>query len=157
MNLLIFLLTLSFQSTLVTDSSDWESKADTVLKYAKDQIGTTYKWGTCKPGESFDCSGFTRYAYSKIGVECPRSSTGLANVGENVSLENCRKGDLLLFRGTDPNDSSVGHVGIVVSNVGSKIEFIHCSSSKRHYGVVVTEYFGSGYPNRFIGVKRLFS
>ena len=142
--------------SIAQDSLTWESKADTVITYAKSQLGATYKWGTCKPGECFDCSGLTYYAYKQIGVVCPRSSSGLSNVGSEVPLESCRKGDLLLFRGTNPNDKSVGHVGIVVENRGDELDFIHCSSSSKHFGVVVTEYYGSGYPKRFIKVKRLF-
>ena len=137
--------------------ADWESKADTVLKYAMDELGTSYKWGTCKPGECFDCSGFTYYVYNKIGVFCPRTSDGLAKAGTAVSLDECRKGDLMLFRGTNPKDHSVGHVGIVYKKTSDVLEFVHCSSSSKHFGVVITDYHSSGYPKRFIGVKRLIN
>ncbi len=138
------------------DSLSWESKADTVIKYAKSQIGVTYKWGACSPGKCFDCSGFTNYAYKHVGVTCLRSSSGLSNCGKDVTLKDARKGDMILFRGTNPSDKRVGHVGIILENEENSLKFIHCSSSQRHYGVVITDYYQSGYPKRFVKVKRVF-
>jgi len=152
--IVIFLLAFCISNTHA-QSENWEIRADSVVSAAKSQLGASYKWATCTPGKCFDCSGLTYYAYKKIGIFCPRSSSGLSNVGSLVDLTSCRKGDLLLFRGTNPADKSVGHVGIVISNKEGKLDFIHCSSSKRHFGVVITEYYGSGYPKRFIKVKRL--
>lgn len=154
--LFIFSFILAFNSLAQSDTLSWEAKADTVVKYAKSQLGATYKWGTCTPGKCFDCSGLTLYAYKQVGIFCPRSSSGLSNVGDEVALDSCRKGDLILFRGTNPNDKSVGHVGIILENNEEGIKFIHCSSSSRHFGVVITDYYDSGYPKRFIKVKRLF-
>jgi hypothetical protein len=36
------------------------------------------------------------------------------------------------------------------------LKFIHCSSSKKHFGVVITDYYDSNYPKRFIEARRLF-
>lgn len=139
-----------------TDSLAWEAKADTVLKYAYSQLGVTYKYATCAPGTSFDCSGFTYFAYQHIGVKVNRSSSGLAAMGYDVPLEKCRKGDMILFTGTKAGDKSVGHVGIITKNEGGVLEFIHASSSSAHYGVVVTNYYNSPYTKRFVCVKRVF-
>jgi len=153
-----FLLSLSLigPSTGLNDTLSWEAKADTVLHYAFSQLGVTYKYATCAPGTSFDCSGFTYFAYDKIGVRVNRSSSGLAAMGYTVPIEQCRKGDMILFTGTRAGDTSVGHVGIITKNEGGKIEFIHASSSTAHYGVVVTDYYNSAYPKRFVCVKRVF-
>jgi cell wall-associated NlpC family hydrolase len=147
---------LAFAAPANPDSLQWEAKADTVLKYAYSQLGTTYKWGTCSPGQCFDCSGFTYYAYQHIGVKVQRSSSGLASMGYDVPLEQCRKGDMILFTGTSPGDKTVGHVGIITKNENGTIQFIHASSSQAHYGVVVTDYYSSAYPKRFVTVKRVF-
>jgi cell wall-associated NlpC family hydrolase len=153
---MIFSAAMVFSSPGVNDTLSWEAKADTVLHYAFSQLGVTYKFATCAPGTSFDCSGFTYFAYEKIGVKVNRSSSGLAAMGYTVSLEQCRKGDMILFTGTRAGDTSVGHVGIITKNEDGKIEFIHASSSTAHYGVVVTDYYNSAYPKRFVCVKRVF-
>ena len=156
MRLLILILSFHFIGKIkAQDSTLVMTKGDSVVYWAKTQLGATYKWGTCSPGKSFDCSGLTSYAYNKVGLKGSRSSSGLAKLGKETNLENAKPGDLLLFRGTNPKDWSVGHVGIVVSNENGKLDFIHCSSSKRHFGVVITEYYNSGYPKRFIGVRNL--
>lgn len=146
---------LHFTSPGVTDTLSWEAKADTVLKYAYSQLGVTYKYGTCAPGQSFDCSGFAYYAYAKVGVKVLRSSSGLATMGFDIPLDSCRKGDMILFTGTNANDRSVGHVGIVTSNQNGVVKFIHASSG-RNYGVIESEYTGSYYVPRFVCVKRVF-
>ncbi|MGB0914684.1 MAG: C40 family peptidase [Crocinitomicaceae bacterium] len=131
------------------------SKSDSIVLLAKEQLGTPYKWATSNPGQSFDCSGFTSYVYSTVGLNHSRSSRAYGNLGESVSLENCKKGDCILFTGTAAGSTSIGHVGIVVSNDENGIQFIHCSSSKKHFGVVLTDYYNSGYPKRFHSVRRL--
>jgi cell wall-associated NlpC family hydrolase len=60
--------------------------------------GTPYKWGA-KSGDSLDCSGFTKVAYSKVGVKLPDGSFNQA-AGEQP-LEDVRDltaGDLLFYR-----------------------------------------------------------
>ncbi len=153
---------LLFCSSLLTfnphpnDSLTWEAKADTVLKYAYSQVGVPYQWAACAPGKCFDCSGFTMYCYNQVGVRTLRSSSGLASMGYEVPLEACRKGDMILFTGTSPGSKAVGHVGIITKNQNGVIKFIHASSSSAHYGVVETDYYNSGYPKRFVAVKRVF-
>lgn len=157
--ILLFVCSISlsgFSQETSGDTLSWEQKADTVIHYAKAQLGVTYKWAACSPGKCFDCSGFTNYAYKHVGVSCLRSSSGLANCGFEIPLDSARKGDMILFTGTNPNDKSVGHVGIILENSTDKLTFIHCSSSKKHFGVVITDYYSSGYPKRYAGVRRHF-
>ncbi len=132
------------------------SKVGTLVEHALDQLGTPYKWGTSNPFVSFDCSGFASYVYGTINVDAPRSSSAYALVGDEVTLEQARKGDCMVFTGTEEGSTTPGHVGIIVSNDEKGIHFIHCSSSKKHFGVVLTHYESSGYPKRFHSVRRLF-
>ena len=152
---LILILALLFSSIGFTQKG-WEPIADSVVSAATSQLGTPYKWGTSNPNVSFDCSGFTAYAYGSANVDNSRSSKAYATLGEQVLLAECRKGDCILFSGTSPGSKTPGHVGIVVSNTADGIQFIHCSSSKNHYGVVITDYYSSNYPKRFLQVRRLF-
>jgi cell wall-associated NlpC family hydrolase len=149
----LLVVNLYAQNNKVVES--WERKADSVVTFAKSQLGATYVWGTCKPGVSFDCSGLTYYAYNKAGVKSSRGASTYRKLGQNVPIKESRKGDCILFTGTRPGDKSVGHVGLIVKNEGDKLYFIHCSSSTRHYGVVITEYYASNYPKRFIEIRRM--
>ena len=133
-----------------------EEKVDTLLFCSFEQLGTTYIWGTSDPFVSFDCSGFASYAYSTIDVSAPRSSSGYADSGVEVPLSEAIPGDCMVFTGTETGSTTPGHVGIIVSVDEGGIHFIHCSSSKKHFGVVLTHYETSGYPKRFHSVRRLF-
>jgi cell wall-associated NlpC family hydrolase len=133
-----------------------EPTADSIVDIAKAQLGVTYKYATSNPGVSFDCSGFTAYVYGSLNITDCRSSKSYATIGEKIELSEVRKGDCLVFSGTAPGSTTAGHVGIVIENNENGIQFIHCSSSKSHYGVVITHYESSGYPQRFLQARRLF-
>lgn len=131
-------------------------RVDTVIKRAYSVMGTPYKWAGATPQSGFDCSGFVYWCFKPTGIAIPRSSKGLYDLGTPVDVEEAQRGDVILFRGTDPKDKSVGHVGIVVSKKGEPLKFVHSSSSKQHWGVVETEYGGSYYIKRFVGIRRVF-
>ena len=135
--------------------TNWEMRADSIVDIATDQLGVGYKYATSNPDNSFDCSGFVSYVYDSVGLPNSRSSKEYQQLGTNISLDECRKGDCILFTGTNAKKRVVGHVGIVVSAQEGELVFIHCSSSKKHFGVVQTEYYTSGYPSRFMGARRM--
>jgi len=95
------------------------------------------------------------YVYNHFDLEVPRSSADYAKVGMKIRMDAYRKGDIILFTGTNYDHSVVGHVGIIISNQDEPLQFIHSSSSKRHWGVTITDYQNSGYPERLIGIRRL--
>jgi lipoprotein Spr len=130
---------------------------DSIVEFAKSFLGTPYKYASASPKAGFDCSGFTYFVFAHYGFTVPRSAKDYANFGTVVSIAECRKGDIILFRGTHPGDKQVGHVGIVISNKGEPLQFIHSSSSDNHYGVVITDYFNSAYPARFIKIIRVIN
>jgi len=130
---------------------------DSLLTLAKAQLGTPYKYGTSRPGVSFDCSGFTSYVYGSFGITNCRVSNAYSNLGLPIELTAAQPGDCILFSGTSPSSKTVGHVGIVVQNDADGLKFIHCSSSKSHCGVVITDYYNSAYPRRFLGIRRLYN
>lgn len=152
----ILLFLLCFFGISAVCQENWERKADSIVKNALEQIGVPYKWGTSNPDVSFDCSGFTSYIYNASNVACSRSSKAYSRLGTPIPLEECRKGDCIVFSGTSPGSRTPGHVGIIISRTEQELKFIHCSSSKKHFGVVVTDYYSSGYPKRFLQVRRLF-
>lgn len=150
---LIVLILLSFQASA---QEIWEQRADSLITVAESQLGVPYVWATSNPNKSFDCSGFTSYVYGSFDITKCRSSKGYGLLGDKIDLLNARKGDCILFAGTTPGSKTIGHIGIVIQNDENGLKFIHCSSSKRHFGVVVTDYYSSGYPKRFLEVRRLF-
>jgi murein DD-endopeptidase / murein LD-carboxypeptidase len=138
--------------TPVQDTTYVVSLRDSVVDYAKTFLGKPYKYACASPATGFDCSGFTWFVFNHFNVVVPRSSKDYATLGTRVTLETCRKGDIMLFTGTNPKERRVGHVGIVISNAGEPVQFIHASSSASHPGVVITDYASSHYPERFMGV-----
>jgi cell wall-associated NlpC family hydrolase len=81
-----------------------------VVNIALSKLGSPYQWAASGPN-SFDCSGFTLWVYSRVGVSLPHSSRAQINSGQRVSRDNLEPGDLVFFgRGT------IHHVGIYVGN-----------------------------------------
>ena len=66
----------------VTESEDTSavvSKGEEVVDYAKTLLGKAYVYGGVGPN-SFDCSGFTQYIYSKFGVNLLHSAAAQSNI-----------------------------------------------------------------------------
>ncbi len=150
----LFLLFVSVTSFGFSQATE-DSLSGELIEIAKEQLGVPYKYATSDPGVSFDCSGFTHYVYSSLDLPSSRSSKDYGSFGEQVDLKTCVPGDCIIFSGTAKGSRTIGHIGIVVTNDESGLKFIHCSSSKKHFGVVITDYYESNYPKRFLQVRRL--
>jgi cell wall-associated NlpC family hydrolase len=124
---------------------------DSIVTYAQDFLGIPYKWGGTSPS-GFDCTGFVYHVFKKFGIKVSRASSGYENAGEKVDFEKSKAGDIMLFTGTDASIRKVGHAGIVLNNEDGMIDFIHSSSSKKHFGVTITRYNASGYEKRFLRI-----
>ncbi|MBC7915073.1 MAG: NlpC/P60 family protein, partial [Pyrinomonadaceae bacterium] len=72
-----------------------------------------------------------------------------------ISLRESKPGDLILFTGTDSTVRKIGHMGIIASNNGSEIEFIHSTSGKA-LGVTTTP-LNKYYQGRFVKALRIFA
>lgn len=79
-----------------------------VVSIALSKLGSPYRWAAAGPN-AFDCSGFTMWCYAQIGIALPHSSRAQINVGERVSRENLKPGDLVFF-----GRSTIHHVGIYI-------------------------------------------
>ncbi|RXT15280.1 C40 family peptidase [Ammoniphilus sp. CFH 90114] len=107
-------------------------------------IGTPYRAGGSDLN-GFDCSGFTSYVMSQLGVKLPRISEEQFSVGTLVERENWKVGDLLFF--DSYSSGKISHVGIYIGNnkmAHSAVKSVEISD--------VTWYLNN-YP--FYGAKRV--
>ncbi|OAB43604.1 C40 family peptidase [Paenibacillus glacialis] len=136
-------LSIALALTIGTGSVFADSKMDSVIDRT---IGVTYKTGGTTTN-GFDCSGFTRYVFLKLGMTLPHQSTAQYKMGTAVSKSQMRPGDLVFF---NTFGKGVSHVGIFVGSG----KFAHASSSR---GVIVSSLSESYYAKRYIGAKRVMS
>ena len=139
------------EDTIITDTLKSVSKRDSIVAFARTLLNVPYKPAGCSK-DGFDCSGFVYFVYDHFGITLPRSSAMMYRSGSEADTSGICKGDLILFKGADVKDPAVGHVGIIVSEEGQPVEFIHATSGKK-YKVVLTKLSESNYKERYIGVK----
>ena len=125
-----------------------------IVNYANSLLGTPYKEAG-RDSTGFDCSGFVYYVFRKYNIEVPHSSRHLAKLGIDVAPDKAKPGDLVLFRGTNPISTEVGHVGIVITSPGEPIKFIHASSAESSPYVKYDSLAKANYNRRFIKIKRV--
>ncbi|MEO8568103.1 MAG: C40 family peptidase [Ginsengibacter sp.] len=128
--------------------------AEKVVDFAKTLVGTRYKYGSAIKENGFDCSGFVTYVFNHFNISVPRVSKDFTNAGTPVPLDKTKKGDLILFTGTDTTGWVVGHMGFITENDNGRIKFIHSSSGKS-IGVIISE-MSKYYATRFVKAIRVF-
>ncbi|MCU1673923.1 MAG: hypothetical protein JWN77_2036 [Frankiales bacterium] len=83
---------------------DVENFGERVLAEARRHNGKPYRYGAVGPS-AFDCSGFTRYVFGRLGKSLPHNASAQRSSVQAVSRANARPGDLVFMDGN-------GHVGI---------------------------------------------
>jgi len=141
----------SISATII---STGKTKPAELIAFAKSLIGTPYHYGSSIPQQGLDCSGFVTYVFTHFGITVPRSSVDFTNVQREIDIKDAQPGDLILFTGTDSTIRTVGHMGIIVSNVNNDIAFIHSTSGKA-YGVTET-ILKPHYLGRYVKTIRIF-
>ncbi len=140
------------KSKSIKHSDSKESiQRDKIVNYAKKQLGIKYVYGGMSR-KGFDCSGFTKFVFSKFGYNVPRVSRDYAKTGAKISVKNTKPGDILLFTGSNKRKRVTGHLGIVVSNKNGVIKFIHASSSR---GIVISDLKIKYYQDRILGARKI--
>ena len=125
-----------------------------VMLFAESLIGIPYKYASTNPAEGFDCSGFITHVFNHFNIAVPRSSVDFTHVGKDIPEEQARRGDIILFTGTDSTEKFVGHMGLITENKGGALKFIHSTSGKA-YGVTITP-LNDYYRSRFVKIIRIF-
>ena len=69
------------------------------LLAALSQLGVPYRRNTSKPGQGFDCSGLTTYAWSQAGFVLPRNSGAQIRSAEPRDALTAQAGDLVQYPG----------------------------------------------------------
>jgi cell wall-associated NlpC family hydrolase len=118
-----------------------------VISFAKDYLGTTYKYAGISPVKGFDCSGFVHFVYKNFNIDLPRGSKEYKLLGTALKPEEFKVGDILVFYGYK-DLTQIGHVGIICEANGMKSKFIHSSSGKA-YGVTISNLDSDHYARRF--------
>jgi len=116
---------------------------------AKSLLGIKYVWGATGPS-TYDCSGFTQKVYRDAGINIPRVSRDQAQVGQYVSFNALRRGDMVFFDTHKRRSGKVSHVGIYLGNNN----FIHASSAAKK--VVIFNFKEKPfYKKRFLWGRRV--
>ncbi len=111
------------------------------VQVARRFLGVPYRYGGSSPRSGFDCSGFVRFVYERLGIDLPHSSYAQFDLGRRVPRGALRPGDLVFFDG-------VGHVGIYIG--GNR--FIHAP----HTGTRVSiDSLAGWYSSRYDGARRV--
>lgn len=121
-----------------------EQERQKIKDVAMDLIGTPYRWGGTTPA-AFDCSGFTRYVYKKVGVSLPRTAREQYQTGKKVKAGSWKLGDLVFF---DMSKGYVSHVGMYLS----QFAFIHASTPRT--GVRIDSLKVGSFRKHYVGARR---
>ena len=119
-----------------------------ILNYAKDFLGTGYKYAGRDPKKGFDCSGFTYFVMLAHDIVLPPSSRAQENQGKRIAINDVQTGDLIFYRRSA--NTEVFHVSMVVSNTAEGIKVIHSTSR----GVIIDNISTSSYWNPKISTAR---
>ncbi|MDL2322399.1 C40 family peptidase [Bacteroidales bacterium OttesenSCG-928-A17] len=131
---------------------EMEKRASLVVS-AEKLKGVPYRYGGNSP-RGFDCSGYVNYVFGQVGYKLPRSTEELIKSGKKISEKDAMPGDLIFFRGNDRRNKKAGHVGIITSISGSKIYFIHASTSS---GVRVDSNEQEYYKSRYLQIRKILT
>lgn len=125
--------------------------AQQIVNNAMQFEGVRYRGGGTTR-EGMDCSGMVYATFKIFDITLPRSSRDMAKAGQEVKLNEVKKGDLLFF---DNNRSSRGinHVGLVTEiTPEGEVKFIH---SATHGGVIVSSMSEAYYERTFVQANRV--
>ncbi len=130
-----------------------ENKVEIAIKTAYTFSGTPYRIGGMDK-KGIDCSGLIKVSYKNAGIDLPRTTSELCNIGNTVKSAHVEKGDLLFFATNKKKSGQINHVGIVTKvEKDDDIVFIHASLRK---GVMENRLSDKYYKETFVKAIRPF-
>lgn len=121
--------------------------AEQLTASALELIGIRYKWGGATPASGLDCSGLVQFVFQQVtGVTLPRSAKEMSRLGDKVSLQDLKPGDLVFF---NTRRFAFSHVGIYLGDN----RFIHAPRRGREVEVATID--SSYWQRHFSGARRL--
>ena len=94
-----------------------DAQMEKIIATAFKLKGAPYFWGGMTP-KGVDCSGLVRWSCLMNGILLPRNASQMVHCGDEVSLDDLQRGDLVFF-GTPAKDGKprrVTHVGIYIGD-----------------------------------------
>ncbi|WDV45705.1 NlpC/P60 family protein [Clostridiaceae bacterium M8S5] len=137
------------QTNQLTSRSGDSRFTTQVVNTAKQYLGVPYVYGASGPSR-FDCSGFTKYVYAKLGITLPRTSRDQGNYGKYVSRNKLQAGDLVFFDTSGKYNKVISHCGIYIGGGN----FIHASSTRSVRSVTISSLNNSYYNAKYVHAKR---
>lgn len=93
-------------STEVDETND-------VVVMAEAMVGIPFADGGSNPTEGFDNSGFIYYVLRENGyINCPRMTADQSKMGENITMEELKAGDLVFFSTDNSGKADFGGIYI---------------------------------------------
>jgi probable lipoprotein NlpC len=121
-----------------------------VINAAEKYENTPYRYGGIT-SKGLDCSGLIYLSFKDaLGVNLPRSASGLHSWAEKIPFEKAQPGDLLFFK--TGNNNSITHVALYL---GGR-RFIHSASTGSKTGVIYTTLDEGSWSRTFAGAGRAF-
>ncbi|HYA15632.1 MAG TPA: NlpC/P60 family protein [Syntrophales bacterium] len=125
----------------------WNSPHERSLfvRVAKGFLGAPYRLGGSSV-RGLDCSAFVRKIYEFFDVSLPRTAREQAHVGQRISKDELKEGDLVFFN----TRRAYGHVGIYIGNN----EFVHAAAGRQRM-VRIDTLDKPYYNKRFVKAVRI--
>jgi cell wall-associated NlpC family hydrolase len=86
------------------------SRAGAAIAAALSQQGVAYRFAAASPGQAFDCSGLTSWAWAQAGVSLPHQSRAQYGSVSHIPTGDAQPGDLIFYY------SPISHVAIYLGN-----------------------------------------
>jgi cell wall-associated NlpC family hydrolase len=113
---------------------------------AASHIGDPYAWGAAGP-HSFDCSGLTFYAYSKVGKKIPRVAKDQYNSSHHISPSRRKPGDLIFIA----DGGGVYHAGIYAGFWDGHGWMLDAPKTGKTVGYHQIRFYTAGAPHALYG------
>lgn len=126
---------------MATDGSD-------IMSYAKQFLGTPYKWGGNSLTGGVDCSGLVQQVYKHFGISVPRVTYQQIGQGKSISMNKLMPGDMVFFD-TDKSSSGPDHVGLYLGD-GKMLHAPHTGDV-----VKISDITTGYYQDIFMGGRRV--